>query len=53
MARYVMAEPKEEASHNDDTDIPLFINSREDALRLLQKTENGDTDQVGGSITYE
>ena len=52
MARYVMAEPKEEPSINDDTDYPLFVDTREDALRLLRMTENGE-EQVGGTIEFE
>ena len=42
MARFIMPEPKELASNGDDTDYPLFAYSREDALRLLQMTENGE-----------
>ena len=53
MARYVVAEPKEEASTNDDTDLPLFVDTREDALRLLRMTEDGTEEQVGGSIEFE
>ena len=39
MARFVVPEPKEEAKTGDDTDLPLFIDTREDALRLLEMTE--------------
>jgi len=39
MARFIMPEPKELASNGDDTDLPLFIDTREDALRLLEMTE--------------
>ena len=52
MARFVMPEPKELASNGDDTDYPLFVDSREDALRLLEMTENGE-EQVGGEIVFE
>ena len=52
MARFVVPEPKELASNGDDTDYPLFVDSREDALRLLQMTENGE-EQVGGEIVFE
>ena len=52
MARFIMPEPKELASNGDDTDLPLFIDSREDALRLLEMTENGE-EQVGGEIVFE
>jgi len=52
MARFIMPEPKELASNGDDTDYPLFVDSREDALRLLQMTENGE-EQVGGEIVFE
>ena len=55
MAKYIIAEPKEEAKSNQDIDLPLFVDSKEDAdaWRLLQMTENGDTEQVGGSIVFE
>ena len=53
MAKYIIAEPKEEAKSNQDIDLPLFVDSKEDAWRLLQLTENGDTEQVGGSIVFE
>ena len=52
MARFIMPEPKELASNGDDTDYPLFVDTREDALRLLQMTENGE-EQVGGEIVFE
>jgi len=39
MARFVMPEPKEEAKIGDETDLPLFIDTREDAIRLLEMTE--------------
>ena len=52
MARFVMPEPKEEAKTGNDTDYPLFVDTREDALRLLQMTENGE-EQVGGEIVFE
>ena len=31
--------PKEEAKTGDDTDLPLFIDTRGDAIRLLEMTE--------------
>ena len=52
MARFIMPEPKELASNGDDTDYPLFVDTREDALKLLQMTENGE-EQVGGEIVFE
>ena len=52
MARFVMPEPKEEAKIGDETDLPLFIDTREDAIRLLEMTENG-AEQVGGEIVFE
>ena len=52
MARFIMPEPKELASNGDDTDYPLFVDSRGDALRLLEMTENGE-EQVGGEIVFE
>ena len=39
MARFIMPEPKELASNGDDTDYPLFVDTREDALKLLDMTE--------------
>jgi len=39
MAKFIMPEPKELASSEDNTDYPLFIDTREDALRLLEMTE--------------
>ena len=39
MARFVVPEPKELASSEDNTDYPLFIDTREDAIRLLEMTE--------------
>ena len=33
-------------------DYPLFLDTREDALKLLQMTENGE-EQVGGEIVFE
>ena len=47
-----VAELKEEAKTGDDTDYPLFVDTREDALKLLQMTENGE-EQVGGEIVFE
>ena len=39
MARFIMPEPKELASNGDDTEYPLFVDTREDALKLLDMTE--------------
>ena len=39
MARFIMPEPKEEAKTGNDTDYPLFVDTREDALKLLDMTE--------------
>ena len=39
MARFVVPEPKEKDRTGDDTDLPLFIDTREDAIRLLEMTE--------------
>jgi|TARA_B110000116_G_scaffold30616_1_gene22911 hypothetical protein len=36
----------------DKKNYSLFVASREDALRLLRMTENGD-EQVGNSIVFE
>ena len=52
MVRFVVPEPKEKDRTGDDTDLPLFIDTREDAIRLLQMTENGE-EQVGGEIVFE
>ena len=53
MAKFVMAEPKELAKTIEDVDLPLFVDTREDALRLLRMTEDGTLEQVGGSIEFE
>ena len=42
MARFIMPEPKELATNDNDTDLPLFIDTQEDALRFLDMTENGE-----------
>ena len=39
MVRFVVPEPKEKDRTGDDTDLPLFIDTREDAIRLLEMTE--------------
>jgi len=45
-------EPKEAAPTWIKKDYSLFVASRENALRLLRMTENGD-EQVGNSIVFE
>ena len=42
MAKFIMPEPKELATNDNDTDLPLFIDTQEDALRFLDMTENGE-----------
>ena len=39
MVRFVVPEPKENDRTGDDTALPLFIDTREDAIRLLEMTE--------------
>tara|TARA_B100000809_G_C14624414_1_gene346101 strand:+ start:328 stop:477 length:150 start_codon:yes stop_codon:yes gene_type:complete len=45
-------EPKEAAPTWIKEDYSLFVDSKEDALRLLRITENGN-EQVGNSIVFE
>ena len=52
LARYILPEPKETPVSSLHEDYPLFVDTREDALRLLRMTENG-AEQVGGSIEFE
>ena len=52
LARYILPEPKEAYVTSVKEDYPLFVDTREDALRLLKMTENG-AEQVGGSIEFE
>jgi hypothetical protein len=52
LARYILPEPKEAPVSSVKEDYPLFVDTREDALRLLKMTENG-AEQVGGSIEFE
>ena len=46
LARYILPEPKEAPVSSVKEDYPLFVDTREDALRLLRMTENG-AEQVG------
>ena len=46
LARYILPEPKEAPVSSVKEDYPLFVDTREDALRLLKMTENG-AEQVG------
>ena len=48
---YIIPKKKEVAIDTVDEDFPLFVDTREDALRLLRMTENG-AEQVGGSIEF-
>ena len=52
LARYILPEPKEAPISSVQEDYPLFVDTREDALRLLRMTEDGP-EQVGGSIVFE
>ena len=52
LARYILPEPKEASVASVKEDYPLFVDTREDALRLLKMTENG-AEQVGGSVVFE
>ena len=52
LARYILPEPKEAPVSSVKEDYPLFVDTREDALRLLKMTENG-AEQVGGSVVFE
>lgn len=40
LARFIIPEPKETPLPQVTGDIPLFVDTREDALRLLEMTEN-------------
>ena len=51
LAKFIVPEPKEAPISSVPEDVPLFIDTREDALRLLRMTENG-AEQVGGSIEF-
>ena len=51
MARFIIPEPKEAPVSLVQEDYPLFVDTREDALRLLRMTEDGP-EQVGGSIEF-
>jgi hypothetical protein len=51
LARYILPEPKEAPVSSVKEDYPLFVDTREDALRLLRMTEDGP-EQVGGSIEF-
>ena len=52
LAKFIVPEPKEAPISSVPEDYPLFIDTREDALRLLRMTENG-AEQVGGEIVFE
>ena len=52
MARFIIPEPKEAPVSLVQEDYPLFVDTREDALRLLRMTEDGP-EQVGGEIVFE
>ena len=41
LAKFIIPEPKEAPISSVPEDYPLFIDTREDALRLLRMTENG------------
>ncbi len=51
MARFIIPEPKEAPVSSVQEDYPLFVDTREDALKLLRMTEDGP-EQVGGSIEF-
>ena len=51
LAKFIIPEPKEAPASSVPEDYPLFIDTREDALRLLRMTDNG-AEQVGGSIEF-
>ena len=51
LAKFIIPEPKEAPISSVPEDVPLFIDTREDALRLLRMTDNG-AEQVGGSIEF-
>ena len=52
LAKFIVPEPKEAPISSVPEDYPLFIDNREDVLRLLRMTENG-AKQVGGEIVFE
>ena len=51
LAKFIVPEPKEAPIFSVPEYYPLFIDTREDALRLLRMTDNG-AEQVGGSIEF-
>ena len=51
LAKFIVPEPKEAPISSVQEDYPLFIDTREDALRLLRMTDNG-AEQVGGSVEF-
>ena len=51
LAKFIVPEPKEAPLSSVPEDYPLFIDNREDMLRLQKMTENG-AEQVGGSISF-
>ena len=51
LAKFIVPEPKEAPVSSAPEDYPLFIDTKEDALRLLNMTENG-AEQVGGTIEF-
>ena len=51
LAKFIIPEPKEAPVSSVQEDYPLFVDTREDALRLLRMTEDGP-EQVGGSIEF-
>ena len=51
MAKFIIPEPREAPISNIKEDYPLFVDTREDALRLLRMTKDGP-EQVGGSIEF-
>ena len=51
LAKFIIPEPKEAPVSSVQEDYPLFVDTREDALRLLRMTKDGP-EQVGGSIEF-
>ena len=51
LAKFIIPEPKEAPLSRVEQDYPLFIDTREDMLRLQEMTENG-AEQVGGTISF-
>ena len=39
MARFIMPEPKEAVSNGDTKDLPLFLNTQEEILEIMQDLE--------------